>query len=177
MNQEILCGSSCVKYILSYFNKKINIKYNMTWITELAIELRNNGITNLKLYSYNSNLYNDYLKYKDTNYDFEGFYYLDKLIKNNIELSEVKLNKKELLKEIDSSDFIILCVESKKFNLDSNMSGGHFIIISGLKDNKITVINPIKNNYEKIECDIDFVIHCCKEYGSWRILIKEDTND
>lgn len=177
MNQEILCGSSCVKYILSYYNKNTNIKYNMTWITELAIELKNKRITNLKLYFYNSNLYNDYLKYKDTNYDFEGFYYLDKLIKNNIELSEVKLNKKELLKEIDSSDFIILCVESKKFNFDNNMSGGHFIIISDHKENKLTVINPIKNNYESIKCDIDFIINCCKEYGSWRILIKEDTND
>ena len=177
MNQEILCGSSCVKYILYYYNKDTNVKYNMTWITELAIELYNKGIKNLMLYYYNSNLYNDYLKYKDTNYDFEGFYYLDKLIKNNIELLEIKLDKKELLKEIDSSAFIILCVESKKFNLDSNMSGGHFIIISGLNDNKITVINPIKNKYEKIEYDLDFIINCCKTYGSWRILIKEDAND
>ncbi|MEG0977558.1 MAG: hypothetical protein RSF02_03295 [Bacilli bacterium] len=54
------------------------------------------------------------------------------------------------------------------------MNGGHFIILDGILNNKVKVINPIKERYEyKLE-EPKNIIKYCKNYGSWRILIKED---
>ena len=96
--------------------------------------------------------------------------------KNEIPICEIKMNKKEWLKEENKNKFIILCVESSTFN-NQNMDGDHFIIINGIDNNKIRIINPIKNKYEyKLE-NIENVIKYCRNYGSWRILIKEDNDD
>lgn len=53
---NILCGSSCVKYILNYFSintEQLNLK--MTWITELANSLKNSGVKNISILCYKSN--------------------------------------------------------------------------------------------------------------------------
>ena len=82
----------------------------------------------------------------------------------------------ELLKEAKENKFIILCVESSVFN-SINMNGGHFIVLNGIDNNKIRIINPTKNKYEyKLE-NAENIIKYCENYGSWRILIKEDNND
>ena len=70
-------------------------------------------------------------------------------IKNNIHINEIKLSKMELLKEVKENKFIVLCVESSVFN-NRNMNGGHFIVLNGINNNKIRIINPIKNKYEYI---------------------------
>ena len=49
----------------------------------------------------------------------------------------------ELLKEAKENKFIILCVESSVFN-SINMNGGHFIVLNGIDNNKIRIINPTK---------------------------------
>ena len=174
---NILCGSSCVKYILNYFSintEQLNLK--MTWITELANSLKNSGVKNISILCYKSNLYYDYKNNPNINLNFDGFSYIEKCIENNIPINETKLSKMELLKEVKNSKFIILCVESSVFN-NKEMNGGHFIILNGIDNNKIRIINPIKNKFEyKLE-NTKNIIKYCKNYGSWRILIKEDNND
>lgn len=174
---NILCGSSCVKYILNDFcinTEQLNLK--MTWITELAIALKNSGIKNISILCYESNLYYDYKNNPNIDLRFNGFHYIEECIKNNIPINETKLSKIELLKEVKENKFIVLCVESSVFN-NINMNGGHFIILNGIDNNKIRIINPIKNKYEyKLE-NVENIIKYCENYGSWRILIKEDNND
>ncbi len=174
---DIYCGSSCVKYILDDFciNTK-QLKLKMVWITELAIFLKKSGIKNINIFCYNSNLYYDYKNNPNIDLNFKGFYYIEECLKFNIPICEIRLNKQELLKEVTENKFIILCVESSVFN-NQNMDGGHFIILNGIDNNKIRIINPIKNKYEyKLE-NIENVIKYCRNYGSWRILIKEDNDD
>ncbi|MBR2832840.1 MAG: hypothetical protein IKE75_00105 [Bacilli bacterium] len=173
MNEEILCGSACVKYILKQYGKNTNIKPNMFWISELAISLKENGINNIKLFCYDSNLYNDF-KMIDSS-EFDGFKYLQKILDNKIVLQEKKLNSRLLKKELEDSDYILLCVDSKKFNKNEQMSGGHFIILKEIINDKIHVINPLKKKYEQKDIPINYIIKCCKEFGSWRILIKGET--
>ena len=169
--KEILCGSSCVKYILDKYNidyKDLNI--NMNWISELAIYLKSKNI-NIAVKCYKSNLYDDYKKIKDLSFD--GFKYIDELLKLGVSIKEEKLTKKELISEIENNEYIILCVESSKLNNDKTMNGGHYIVLNGIKDNKVNVINPIKDKYENRLEDLNDIINYCKDYGSWRILVKE----
>lgn len=167
---NILCGSACVKYILEKYNKKNKINNGMFWISQLALCLYENGLKNLKLLCYKSDLYNDYInKFGDQN--FEGFKFLSK-ISNIIHIEEKHLNKTILKEEILNNEFIILCVESKKFNNDNSMSGGHFIILNGFKDSCVNIINPIKDKYELITKSLDELIYYCENYGAWRLLIK-----
>ena len=172
MKKEILCGSSCVKYILEETNmKKKPINSQMTWVSQLAIALKNNGYSNTKIYCYDSSLYKDYLKLKNKS-EFIGFKYLDKAIKNNIPIENKELNKSVLKDEIINSLYMILCVESSLFNNDDSMSGGHYIILKEYKNNKVKIINPIKDKYEEKWVDLDFLIYVCKNYGSWRIVLE-----
>ena len=97
---------------------------------------------------------------------------MDDLIGHNIKLSERRLTVKELEKEIINNKYIILCVESKKFNKDKKMTGGHFIVINSLENNLVNIVNPIKEKYETKKVTKVFLINCCKHYGSWRILIR-----
>ncbi len=174
---DILCGSSCVKYILKKFKKNDeNLNKKMKWITELAISLKEKNINNVEILCYKSNLYYDYINNKSIDFDFKGFYFIKKSLDLGIPITVLKLNKKELLREIKESKFIILCVESSVFN-HNNMNGGHFIILNGISNNKIKVINPIKDKYEYRNENISDIIKYCKNYGSWRILIKEDIYD
>ena len=167
---NILCGSACVKYILKKYNKKNNINNEMLWISQLTLCLYERNLKNLKLLCYKSNLYNDYInKLGDQN--FEGFKFLRE-ISNIISIEEKALNKTILKEEILYNEFIILCVESKKFNNDNSISGGHFIILNGFKDDRVNVINPIKDKYEFITKTLDELIYYCENYGSWRLLIK-----
>lgn len=49
MNNSILCGSSCVKYILKYYKKDCCVfSLKMMWTTELAIFLKEKGIKDIK---------------------------------------------------------------------------------------------------------------------------------
>ena len=167
----MLCGSSCVKYILNSYKKDCNNLNNyMNWISELAISLKNNDFKVI-LECFKSNLYNDYKLTND--YSFEGFKYLKMAIDRDIPIKEIKLTKKELINEIKNNDFIILNVESSIFNNDKSMSGGHFIILNKINNDLVSIINPIKDKYEFKEETIDNIIKYCKNYGSWRLLIKE----
>jgi len=174
-NNSILCGSACVKYILDINNiKSDNINLEMFWITELALSLFENNIKNIQLKCFDSNLYNDFLHKKNNDMSFLGFYFLNEVVKNRININESSLNSSNLKKEIEESKYIIMCVESNKFNNDIKMSGGHFIIITKIDKNNVEIINPIKSKYEKKYIGISRLLSCCKNYGSWRILIKED---
>lgn len=175
---EILCGSSCVKYILNECGKNTeNLNKKMEWITELALCLKENNINNVAISCFKSNLYYDYKYNKNLDWKFKGFHYIKECLDLNIPITEIKLNKKELIREIQESKFIILCVQSSVFNHNRNMNGGHFIILNGMVNNKVKVINPIKDKYEQKTESIKNIIKFCKNFGYWRILIKEDTHD
>ena len=174
---DILCGSSCVKYVLNEFGKNDeNLNKKMEWITELAICLKEKNINNIAILCFKSNLYYDYKYNKNIGLDFKGFHFIKECLDLNIPISEIKLTRKELLTEIKENTFIILCVQSSVFN-HNNIDGGHFIILNGTFNDKIKVINPRKDKYEYKTENIKDIIKYCKNYGSWRILIKEDMND
>ncbi len=175
MANDIMCGSSCVKYILNINNiNSDNINNKMFWISELAIALFENNIKNIQLKCYNSTLYNDFINKEITDISFPGFYFLDEALKRKINISQSILNVSSLKKEIFENKYIILCVQSSIFNNNNKMSGGHFIIINKKIDKGVVeIINPIKNKYEKKFVNIKKLLYCCKDYGSWRILIKE----
>lgn len=173
MENNILCGSACVKYILEeykIFSNKLNIKMN--WITELALSLYNHNIKNLEIKCFNSNLFNDFKKFNKI--DFDGFYYIKKALAKGIKLTEEEINTSVLQKEIKNSKFIILCTESSIFNEDPKMSGGHFIIITGIKKDKVRIVNPVKDKFEIKYFKISKIIKSCINFGSWRLLIKEE---
>lgn len=175
MKNEILCGSSCVKYILDKYNK-LNIELldkNMLWITELAVFLKNSGINNIKINCYNSNLFNDF-KIGNVDLKFDGFRFLKNVFDNNISICEKRLTNFSLCDEIDKNKYIILCVESKIFNNDTTMNGGHYIILYGRNENNVSIINPIKEKYEVKILNVDFLVKASKNYGAWRILINEE---
>lgn len=170
MNNEILCGSACVKYILeSKGIKDYKLNKRMWWATELSLSLKENGIDN-KIYCFNSDLYNDFIT-KEVDLKFDGFKYLKMAFDN---ITEKKLDIKELELELKENDYIILCVESKVFNSDEVMSGGHFIILNKTYGGKVRIINPVKDKYENIKRTKEEVIKYCENFGFWRILIKGD---
>ena len=171
MKKEYFCGSSCVKFILDELSiNSSNINPNMTWISELALSLKNNGLNNIRLNCFDSDLYNDF-KSSIMDENFDGFKYLRFACKNNIDINEIKLSKEELVSEIDNYKYIILCVESRILNNDPSMSGGHYIILKGRNNDLVNVINPQKSKYNRIKFTLDFIIKLCENYGSWRILI------
>lgn len=173
MPKDIYCGSACVKYILDSYNiNDDKLRLDMLWVPELAISLKKAGVPNIRVNCYHSNLYNDFISNrKDKNID--GFKFLDEAQKHGILIKEKSVSINSFIKEIDSSKYLILCVESKIFNNDISMSGGHYIIISGRNKMNINVINPVKDAYNFTTINIKFLIESCKNYGSWRILIGE----
>lgn len=174
MQKQLYCGSSCVKYILE---KNLiytdNIKSDMIWISELALCLKQNGLSNLYIYCYNSKLYTEFTN-KKINLSFDGFKYLKELENQNIQIVEKNISINSFASEIDSCKYIILCVESSIFNNDTSMTGGHYVILNGREGNKVKVINPIKEEYEIKTLNINFLIKACKDYGAWRIIIMEE---
>lgn len=176
MKTELLCGSACVKYILDKFNLKYNnFNYKMKWATELALYLLKYDSLDIEVRCFNSNLYDNYLK-NITNTkiisEFEGFLFIKKLEEKN-KIINTKLTKKELKYELNNNDYIILCVESAKFNKSEKMSGGHFIILNSIDNDIIKIINPIKDRFEYKQENIKDIINYTKKFGFWRILIKE----
>jgi len=170
MNNEILCGSACVKYILeSKGIKDYKLNKRMWWATELSLSLKENGIDN-KIYCFNSDLYNDFIT-KEIDLKFDGFKYLKMAFDN---ITEKKLDIKELEIELKENEYIILCVESKAFNSDEVMSGGHFVILNKTYGGKVRIINPVKDKYENIKRTKEEIIKYCENFGFWRILIKGD---
>lgn len=168
MNNEILCGSACVKYILeSKGIKDYKLNKRMWWATELSLSLKENGIDN-KIYCFNSDLYNDFIT-KEIDLKFDGFKYLKMAFDN---ITEKKLDIKELEIELKENEYIILCVESKAFNSDEVMSGGHFVILNKTYGGKVRIINPVKDKYENIKRTKEEIIKYCENFGFWRILIK-----
>ena len=63
------------------------------------------------------------------------------------------------------------------FHNDNSMNGGHYIVLNGRDGENVKVINPIKEKYETKILNINFLIKACKNYGAWRILIREEKND
>lgn len=171
----MLCGDMCAKYVLNEFHidsDKFNL--DMKWTPQIALYLNKKGLS-VKIHCYHSNLYNDYKTFGYSNLDFEGFKLIHDALNNDILITEKKLNNNVLEDEILKNKFVILCVESSVFNKNGKMNGGHFILLSGINNcGLIKVINPIKDKYEIKYFPTSFLIDCCKEYGSWRILIGEE---
>lgn len=174
MSKQLYCGSSCIKYILeSYKIKTDTIKSDMLWVPELALSLKKRGLSNIQIHCYNSRLYADFIN-KKMDLNFDGFKYLKELQEHNILIKERDILIDSFYEEIDSSEYLVLCVESRIFNGDNSMSGGHYIILNGRNGENVKVINPIKDKYEIKVMNIKFLIKACRNYGSWRILIGED---
>lgn len=177
MQKQLYCGSSCVKYILEKHLINTNyLKNDMIWISELALSLKKNGLSDLHIYCYNSKLYKDYTHGK-TDLSFDGFKYLKELENQSIQIVERNISMDSFASEIDSCKYLILCVESSVFNNDTSMTGGHYVILNGRNGDEVNVINPIKEKYEKKTLNINFLIKACKDYGAWRIIIMEGKND
>lgn len=172
----MLCGVMCAKYILNNLHISFNeLNLNLKWTPQIALYLNKKGLSNIKIYCYNSKLYCDYKEFGYSNLDFEGFKSIYDALSNNILIEEKKLDSNEIKNELMRSKFMILCVKSSIFNNDNQMDGGHFIILLKTNNNGlIKVINPIKDKYEIKYLSDNFLIDCCKEYGSWRILIGEE---
>lgn len=174
MIKQLYCGSSCVKYILeSYGIDTRTLKTDMIWVSELALSLEKNGLSNIQIYCYNSKLYTDFTN-KEADMNFNGFKYLKAAQEQNIPIEERSISVNSFIEEIDRCKYLVLCVESKVFNNDDSMSGGHYIILNGRNGKNIRVINPIKEKYEIKILDINFLIKACKNYGAWRVLIMEE---
>ena len=174
MLKQLYCGSSCIKYILESYGIDANtLKKDMIWVSELALSLKRNGLSNIHLYCYNSRLYNDFIS-KKVDLNFDGFKYLKEIQEENILIEEHNISINSFIEEIESCKYLILCVESKIFNNDDSMSGGHYIILNGRDGENVKVINPIKEKYEVKMLNVDFLIKTCKNNGAWRILIREE---
>lgn len=174
MSKQLYCGSSCIKYILeSYKIKADTIKSDMLWVSELALSLKKGGLSNIQIHCYNSRLYADFIN-KKMDLNFDGFKYLKELQEQNILIKERDFSIDSFCEEIDSSEYLVLCVESRIFNSDSTLCGGHYIILNGRDGENVKVINPIKERYETKILNINFLIKACRNYGAWRILIKEE---
>ena len=174
MSKQLYCGSSCIKYILeSYKIKTDAIKSDMLWVSELALSLKKGGLSNIQIHCYNSRLYADFIN-KKMDLNFDGFKYLKELQEQNILIKERDFSIDSFCEEIDSSEYLVLCVESRIFNSDNTMCGGHYIILNGRDGENVKVINPIKERYETKILNINFLIKACRNYGAWRILIKEE---
>ena len=177
MLKQLYCGSSCIRYILeSYGIDTDTLKTDMLWVSELALSLKKNGLSNIQIYCYNSRLYTDFMN-KEVDLNFDGFKYLKEVQEQNILIEERNISINSFTEEIDSCEYLVLCVESRIFNSDDLMSGGHYIILNGRDGENIRVINPIKEKYEIKILNINFLIKACRDYGAWRILIRKEKND
>ncbi len=177
MSKQLYCGSSCIKYILENYGIDADtLKKDMIWVSELALSLKRNGLSNIHVYCYNSKLYNSFIN-KEVDLNFGGFKYLKELQEQDILIEERNISLNSFIEEIDNCKYLVLCVESRIFNNDDSMSGGHYIILNGRNEENVKVINPIKEKYETKILNINFLIKACKNYGAWRILITEEKND
>lgn len=157
MSKQLYCGSSCIKYILKSYRIDVNaLKKDMIWVPELALSLKKNELSNIQIYCYNSKLYNDFIN-KEVDLNFDGFKYLKEMKEKNILIEERNISINSFFEEIDNCKYLILCVESRIFNNDDSMSGGHYIILNGRDGENIKVINPIKEKYEVKILNINFL--------------------
>lgn len=165
------CGSSCVRYILKELSiDSVDLDIDMIWIFELALFLNETLDNEIQLYCYKSKLLNDYKKSKNSS--FIGFVNLKKYFESGKKINKKKLNVKNLKKEIDSSKYIIMCVESKLLNDDDSMSGGHYIIITECDGDIVKIVNPQKDKYQLKKMSLKDTVRLSNKFGSWRILIK-----
>ncbi len=92
----------------------------------------------------------------------------------NILIEKRNISINSFIVESDSCKYLILCVESKVFNNDDSMNGGHYIILTDRDGQNVKVINPIKDKYEIKILNLNFLIKTCRNNGAWRILIMEE---
>ncbi|MBP3461416.1 MAG: hypothetical protein J6K21_03295 [Bacilli bacterium] len=169
--EELNCGSSCIKYILdemNYLNYNLNSK--LFWIVEMGINLNSILESEVIIKCYKSKLLHDYKKYN--NIAFDGFEVIKKYYNLGYKIYKRKLNEKILKKEIMSSRYIIINVESRLLYNDPTKSGGHYIIITNVNNNVARVVIPSKNDYIHIKMKLDDLVNFSKNFGAWRILIK-----
>ena len=173
MKNEILCGSACVRYILNHYSiSEEKLNQNLFWVPEIALYLYKYFSKGIKIYCFNSTLNSEYKK--ASNIDAcDGFIYIRILEEKGLHIFERKLTEKELLKELKTYEFMIVSVSSAILNNDKQMSGNHYVILK-LKDEKIEMINHQKEKYAISDVDPQFIIQCCENCGSWRILLKKE---
>lgn len=77
------------------------MKHDIIWVSELALSLKKNRLSNLQLYCYNSRLYNDFFN-KKVDLNFDGFKYLKEMQKQNIPIEERNISINSFIEEFDS---------------------------------------------------------------------------
>lgn len=167
---EINCGSFCIKQIIENLGYAVKVNPEMFWVCELATFLKRNTDLKIVVHYYNSNLMKDY--FKNVNCGFEGFKYIKEMFELGIELKEIILTEETLDKELREYKYIVLNVESRLLNNDNGMCGGHFILLEK-RNSKIVVGNPQKEKMINMNLSKSDILRLCRNFGSWRILIKE----
>lgn len=166
-DEDTMCGPACVELICKNENKQVTINKNEIWCCSIADILQQTGF-NVKVKCFNSRLYNDCFKFP--NQEFEGFKTIRNFLKNNY-IVEEEPTISNVKNEIKNNKYVIFNVSSKIFNKDNNMTGGHYILATNIKGDIVTIINPRETDFETKRIPIIELIHCIKDFGSWRILI------
>ena len=165
---EELCGNTCIEVIASiFYNKICRIQKPLIWCAELANNLNNVNIET-KLICWNSQLYDDYKKQK--NIDFEGFQSIKDYEKNN-KIEEKEISIDSIKNELKFNKCAIYCIDPS-FLDETNHHNGHYIILYQKMDD-IYCLNPQKTIIQLKEYNIEKVAIACKVMGGWRILCKK----
>lgn len=166
------CGNVCLEIVMSvFYNKEYDVRQNVFWCGELALKLAQKGI-DVELYCHNSDLYKDFCN--DANVTrCDGLLALRKCVESGIYIKDVVLTSDELNNEIRDNRCVILCVDSRIFNNDSSLYGGHFICAYNYKGREY-ILNPKKSVIVEEDFNERILLEALNEYGSWRICCSWD---
>ena len=167
---KILCGNCCIEIAASiFYDKHCRISTSLIWSTDLAFELERIGIST-KVFCHNSRLYE---AFKLNPFDsFDGFSSIRAYLSCGREIKNYPIESNTLIDELSDNSCGIYCVDSKTFNEDESLSGGHFVLVYLDKNRKITLLNPKRTVITIIrDYPLKNFKKACELNGSWRILL------
>ncbi len=166
---NMLCGPACILFLEKILKVEVEIPYQLQWMTDIALFIRNKLGVDARLSCYRSRLYKDYIWYKkDGELEFEGFIKLDNYCNYSGDLiTEKKVTCQYLERRLSKNSIFLLNVASSIIHNDASFSGGHFIVLIGYDERSFLVANPGKTMIHLSSIPKKTIIDALVSFGSW----------
>lgn len=173
--ESLLCGDACLRVIQKLYGlvPDDSPPGEKIWIADLAHAILQWGLHAVLFCRPDSLLYRDYcLANTQERESFEGFRALFLYEAAGGLLLQVALTVDRLSRHIQSGGIVLLLVDSRTWNNDPSMSGGHYVIAFHEHRGEYLIVNP-KKDVIIIEKRGENDVLSAVEQGGWYLFISD----